>query len=176
MMGYVCGHRNSHRTSIIWAPPSTPPRRLRPRGMRSVTWTPSSTRCWRNWQPWRQMAPGGPAVDRSGAPQGDHGDLVRLFLRHAMARHWPAVRHSVRHAVHAVRPLDPAWAVAPAAQPLDPGLAAGLRRYSGTQRRHHRQPLMSFSADLLHARLRWRQEDQGIDRGSPAIDDPSRRG
>jgi hypothetical protein len=29
--------------------------------------------------------------------------------------------------------------VAPAAQPLDPGLAAGLRRYSGTQRRHHRQ-------------------------------------
>ena len=51
--------------------------------------------------------------------------------------------------------------VAPPAQPLDPGLAAGLRRYSGTQRRHHRQPLMSFSADLLHARLRWRQEDQG---------------
>ena len=37
-----------------------------------------------------------------------------------------------------------------------------------TQRRHHRQPLMSFSADLLRARLRWRQEDQGHR-------DPSRR-
>ena len=30
--------------------------------------------------------------------------------------------------------------VAPAAQPLDPGLAAGLRRQTRTQRRHHRQP------------------------------------
>ena len=43
--------------------------------------------------------------------------------------------------------------VAPAAQPLDPDLAAGLRRYSGTQRRHRRQPLLSFSADLLRPRL-----------------------
>src|SRR4051795_12073439 len=51
--------------------------------------------------------------------------------------------------------------VAPAAQPLDPGLAAGLRRYCRSQRRHHRQPVMSFGADLLHARLRWRQENQG---------------
>ena len=39
-------------------------------------------------------------------------------------QHRPAVRHSVRHAVHALCPLDPA--VAPPAQPLDPGLAAGL--------------------------------------------------
>src|SRR3954464_9618552 len=31
------------------------------------------------------------AVDRSGAAQGDHGDLVRDVLRHAVARHWPAV-------------------------------------------------------------------------------------
>src|SRR3954454_14917390 len=30
--------------------------------------------------------------------------------------------------------------VAPPAQPLDPGLAAGLRRYCRSQRRHHRQP------------------------------------
>ena len=32
-MGYVYGHRNSHRTSNIWAPPSEPPRPLRPRGL-----------------------------------------------------------------------------------------------------------------------------------------------
>ena len=51
--------------------------------------------------------------------------------------------------------------VAPAAQPLDPGLAAGLRRYCRSQCRHHRQPFLSFGADLLRARLRWRQEDQG---------------
>jgi hypothetical protein len=49
--------------------------------------------------------------------------------------------------------------VAPAAQPLDPGLAAGLRRHFGTQRRHHRQPLLSFRAELLRARLRRRQGD-----------------
>src|SRR3982751_6191989 len=41
------------------------------------------------------------------------------------------------------------------------GLAAGLRRYCRPQHRHHRQPLLSVGADLLHARLRWRQEDQG---------------
>ena len=41
--------------------------------------------------------------------------------------HRAALRHSVRHAVLPVRPVDPA--VAPAAQPLDPFLAAGLRRY-----------------------------------------------
>jgi hypothetical protein len=51
--------------------------------------------------------------------------------------------------------------VAPATQPLDPGLAAGLRRYCRPQRRHHRQPILSVGADLLHARLRRRQEDQG---------------
>src|SRR3954451_4948746 len=59
--------------------------------------------------------------------------------------------------------------VAPPAQPLDPDLAAGLRRYSRTQRRHRRQALLSFGADLLRARLRWRQEDQGHQ-------DPPRRG
>ena len=144
---------NSHRTSRIWAPPSTPPRRLRPRGMRSPMSMPSSTRCWRNSRPWRQMAPGRPfraqaAVDRSGAAQGDHGDLVRRVLRHAVARHRPALRHPVRHALHPVRPLDPAWPVAPAAQPLDPGLAAGLRRYSRPQRRHHRQPVLSVRRRL----------------------------
>src|SRR3954447_10892881 len=51
------------------------------------------------------------AADRSGAAQGDHGDLVCLLLRHAVAGDWPAVRHSVRHAVHPVRPLDPTWFV-----------------------------------------------------------------
>src|SRR4051795_8626920 len=36
--------------------------------------------------------------------------------------------------------------VAPPAQPLDPGLAAGLRRYCRSQRCHHRQPVMSVGA------------------------------
>src|SRR5690349_20093420 len=102
--------------------------------------------------------------------------ILCLLLRHAVAGDRSAVRHFVRYALHPVRPLDPAWSVAPPAQPLDLGLAAGLRRHPRSQRRHHRQPVLSVDADLLHARLRWRQEDQGIDRGSPAIDDPSRRG
>src|SRR3954462_1495326 len=75
--------------------------------MLSVTSRPSSRRCWGAHggrrppaDPLRAEA----AVDRSGAAQGDHGDLVRGVLRHAMARHWPALRHSIRHAVHAVRP------------------------------------------------------------------------
>jgi len=59
--------------------------------------------------------------------------------------------------------------VVPATQPPDPFLAASLRRQTRTQRRHHRQPVMSFGADLLRARLRWRQEDQGHQ-------DPSCRG
>ena len=33
----------------------------------------------------------GPKPPLSGAAQGDHGDLVRLLLWHAMARHRPAV-------------------------------------------------------------------------------------
>jgi hypothetical protein len=37
-----------------------------------------------------------------------------------------------------------------------------LRRHSGTQRRHPRQPLLSVGADLLRPRFRRRQEDQGI--------------
>jgi hypothetical protein len=50
--------------------------------------------------------------------------------------------------------------LAPPAQPLDPGLAAGLRRYCRFQRRHHRQPVVSFGTDLLRPRLRRRQENQ----------------
>src|SRR4051794_18535453 len=95
---------NSHRTSRIWAPPSPPPRPLRPRGMRSVTWMPSSTRCWRGhggrWHPadpHRAEA----AVDRSGAAQGNHGDLVRGVLRHAVARHWPAIPFSTLYTLFA---------------------------------------------------------------------------
>src|SRR4051812_40992208 len=53
-------------------------------------------------------------------------------------QHRSAVRHFVRYTVRAVRSLDPAWSVAPAAQPLDPDLAARLRRYCQSQRRHHR--------------------------------------
>ena len=114
------------------------------------------------------MAADGTRPTRSGPKPPLTGAALRkaimaiwcvCVLRHAVARDRPALRHPVRHAVHAVRP--PARAVAPPAQPLDPGLAAGLRRYSRTQRRHPRQPLLSFSADLLRPRLRWRQEDQG---------------
>ena len=39
--------------------------------------------------------------------------------------------------------------MAPAAQPLDPGLAAGLRRYCRSQRCHPRQPLLSVGADCF---------------------------
>jgi hypothetical protein len=72
---------NSHRISRIWAPPSTPPRRFRPRGMRSPMLMPLSTRCWRGHgghpvDPLRAEAVAG----RSGAAQGDHGDLVRCLI------------------------------------------------------------------------------------------------
>ncbi len=70
----------------------------------------SSTRCWRGhggrWHPvdpFRAQA----AVDRSGAAQ--HGDLVRRVLRHAVAGDWSAMRYSIRHAVHAVRPRLGLW-------------------------------------------------------------------
>jgi hypothetical protein len=51
--------------------------------------------------------------------------------------------------------------VAPAAQPLDPFLVKGLRRSCRSQCCHHRQPVVPFGTDLLRARLRRRQEDQG---------------
>src|SRR5688500_19857190 len=63
----------------------------------------------------------GPKPPLTGAAlRKDPGDLVCLLLRHAVARHRPALRHSVQHAVHPVRPVDPARPVAPPAQPLDP--------------------------------------------------------
>src|SRR5690348_10560207 len=34
----------------------------------------------------------GPKPPWSGAAQGHHGDLVCVLLRHAVARHWPALR------------------------------------------------------------------------------------
>jgi hypothetical protein len=107
-MGSVCGRRNSH--SRIWAPPSTPPRLLWPRGMRSVTSTPSLTRCWRGHGGHEaNTARAEAAIGRSSPAQGDPGDLVRLLLRHAVAGDWPAVRHSVRHTVHAVCPRLGLW-------------------------------------------------------------------
>src|SRR3954466_3328236 len=64
--------------------------------------------------PWRQRhattaVRAEATVDRSGAAQGDHGHLVRRVLRHAVAGDWPALRHSIRHAVHAVRPRLGLW-------------------------------------------------------------------
>ena len=74
---------NSHRIRSLWAPPSTPPRRLWPHGTLSVTSTPSSTQCWRGhgggWHPADPLR-AEVAVDRSGAAQGDHGDLVRCLI------------------------------------------------------------------------------------------------
>jgi hypothetical protein len=58
---------------------------------------------------------------------------------------------------------------APPSHPPDPSVAAGLWRQTRTQRRHHRQSLLSFGTDLLHARLRRRQENQ-------EHQDPSRGG
>src|SRR4051812_39698584 len=55
---------NSHRTSRLWAPPSTPPRLLRPRGMLSMTSKPLSTRCWRNSRPWRARSQHGAGRSR----------------------------------------------------------------------------------------------------------------
>src|SRR3954463_12390331 len=60
---------------------------------------------WHPVDPFRAEA----AVDRSGAAQGDHGDLVCLLLRHAVAYHRPAVRHPVRHPVLTVCPRLGLW-------------------------------------------------------------------
>src|SRR3954454_21203727 len=65
------------------------------------------------------------------------------------------------HSARCTRCSPPALSVAPPAQPLDPVLAAGLLRYFRAQRRHHRQPVVSLRAELLRARFRRRQEDQG---------------
>src|SRR4051794_37597780 len=73
----------------------------------------------------------------------------------------------VQHAVHALCPLDPAWAVAPAARPAAPHLATGLRRYDGPEHCGDRQPLLPLGTELLHARHRRRQED-------PRRQDPGR--
>src|SRR3954452_6002170 len=51
----------------------------------------------------------GPKPRLTGAAQGHPGDLVRGVLRPAVARHWPALRHSIRHPVHAVRPRLGLW-------------------------------------------------------------------
>jgi hypothetical protein len=70
--------------------------------------------------------------------------------------------------LYTVRQLGPALVVAPAAQPPDPDLATSLRRHFRSQRRHHRQPVVSLRADLLQPRLRRRQENekhQGAFRG-----------
>jgi hypothetical protein len=66
---------------------------------------------------------------RSNVAQGRDGDLVRLFLRHAVAGHRAAVRHPLRYALRTVCPLDPDRPLAPAARPAPPCLAACLRRY-----------------------------------------------
>src|SRR3954470_5339808 len=80
---------NSHRTSSIWAPPLHPPRLLWPRGMLSVTSTPSSTRCWRGHGGHEaNTARAEAAIGRSSTAQGD---LVRVLLRHAVARDRPTI-------------------------------------------------------------------------------------
>ncbi|WP_174436280.1 hypothetical protein [Azospirillum brasilense] len=85
--------------------------------------------------------------------------LVRVLLWHAVARHRPALGHPVRHLVHAVRPLDPARAMAALARPAASDMALGLRRHGGAEHRRHRQPDLPVGTKLLCARRRWRQED-----------------
>jgi hypothetical protein len=155
---------NSLRIRSIWAPPLHPPGLSRPRGMHSPMSMSSSTRYWRNSRRWR--APGRPTPGRRR--HSPEQRCARRLWRSGMyasaacngaplvTRHWSAVRHPVQHPLHAVCALDPARAVAPAAQPPDPGLTAGLRRQTRTHDCHHRQPLVSIGADLLYARLRWR--------------------
>jgi hypothetical protein len=49
-----------------------------------------------------------------------------------------AMRHPLRHALRAVRSLDPARPLAPAARPAALRLAARLQGFSGAKRRGHR--------------------------------------
>jgi hypothetical protein len=58
-----------------------------------------------------------PPLAWSGAAQGRDGDLVCLFLWHAMAGDRTAVRNPLPHALWAVCPLDPARPLAPHAGP-----------------------------------------------------------
>ncbi|MGF7209973.1 hypothetical protein GGE65_004576 [Skermanella aerolata] len=68
-----------------------------------------------------------PALTGAAPCQVDHGDLVSVLLWHAVTRDRPAVRYPVQHALHAVRPLDPARPVALPARSAALHLAAGLR-------------------------------------------------
>ena len=55
----------------------------------------------------------------------------------------------LRHAVRAVRALDPAWPLAPLARPTAPPLAPRLRRCAGAECGGDRQSLLSLGAKLL---------------------------
>ena len=82
----------------------------------------------------------GPKPPLAGAAlaQGRHGDLVCLFLWHAVAGDRSAVRHPLRHALWTVCSLDPARPLASDAGPAAPHLAACLRGCSRTKRRGDR--------------------------------------
>src|SRR3984957_3287987 len=100
--------------------------------MRLPMLTCSWTKCWPNSWLWKRRGPAEAirakaAVGRSSAAQGRYGDLVCLFLWHAVAGDRTAVRHSVWHTLWAVRPRDSARPLAPVAQPAAPHLAARLR-------------------------------------------------
>ena len=112
-MGYVCGHRQQ---------PSDQPHM-------GTAFTPAKTSP-ASWDAFSDveafvdavlaelaaMAADGTRRTRSGPKPPLTGAALRkaimaiwcvCVLRHAVARHRPAVRHPVRHAVHAVRPVDP---------------------------------------------------------------------
>ena len=109
----MSGIVNSHRIRSIWAPPSEPPRLLRPPGMPFPTSMPSLTRCWRNSRPWRRTA-------RSRPASGPKPPLAGAALRKATMAIWclcfcgmqwrrsdsSATSRSAR--CTAVCPLDPA--------------------------------------------------------------------
>ena len=84
-------------------------------------------------------------ADRGSVTQGDHGDLVRVLLLHAVACHRATLRHPVQHVVLAVCLLDPTWPVASAASDV----ATGLRRYPGAKRRGDRQSFLPLGIELL---------------------------
>jgi len=84
-------NRNSHRTSRIWAPPSTPPRLLRPRGMLSVTSTPSSTRCWRNSRPWRARSQHGAGRSRHWPEQHLRKAIMAIWCVCFCGMQWRAI-------------------------------------------------------------------------------------
>ncbi len=145
----------------------TPPRLLRPRGMLSADVDAFVDAVLAELA---AMAADGTRPTRSGPKPPLTGAALRKAIMAIWCvcfcgMQWRAIGQLCDIPFGTLYTLFARWtrlAVAPPAQPLDPGLAAGLRRHCRPQRRHHRQPLLSARRRACFgARLRWRQEDQG---------------